>query len=61
MDENRNGEKTKSPYAPGVVRVRVLDKATKALNGDFMHMGLDVARRGEAKGLWKILPNQTPR
>lgn len=59
--KDEKGEKTKSPFAPGVVRVRVLDKRTKALNGDFMHMGLDVARKGEAKGLWKILPDQEGR
>ena len=57
----KKGEKTKSPFAPGVVKVEVLDAKTREHHGEFMHMGLDVAQRGEARGLWRILPNQEPR
>jgi hypothetical protein len=60
MADNR-AAKTKSPFAPGVVKVKVLDVVTKEHHGEFMHMGLDKAREGEAKGLWKILPDQEGR
>jgi hypothetical protein len=58
---NEKGEKTKSPFAPGIVRVEVLDKVTRERYGEFRHLGLDVAQEGEAKGLWRILPDQEPR
>jgi hypothetical protein len=53
--------KSKSPFVPGAVKVRVLDKVTRERYGPIIHLDLDKARKGEAKGLWKILPNQEGR